>query len=154
MLPSLRQLLSILFLTALTALTAQDSYQQLIPAAGEVTLADGSTYYWSLGDVFADDLTGGSVLVISGVREDLARQHGIRLIGNPTPALTRLEVTTPLPLRYRLNDLTGRTLLSSEVREAHSYAIDLSGLVPQLYLLSVFSGANGRLLATYRVRKQ
>ncbi len=135
-------------------LTAQNTYQQLLPAANNGTAADGTNYTWSLGDVFADDVTGSQAIIISRVEENLAALHGLRLLGNPTEALTRLEVSTPLDLSYRVYDLNGRLLMTQAAGRAERYDIDLGQLPANVYLLSVFTTEGHRLMATYRIRKR
>lgn len=63
-----------IFLTLLltNSLGAQSTYQQLLPAGNDVITASGKQVTWSLGDVFADDVTGSQAIIISKVDNNLA----------------------------------------------------------------------------------
>lgn len=148
------RLLPLFLLLAAAPLAAQSDYQQLLPAANNGTTAAGTGYTWSLGDVFADDVTGSQAIIISRVEEDLARTYGLRLLGNPTAAMTRLELNEPIGISYQIFDLNGRLLKSHDAGRALSHQLDLGELPPNLYLLAVYTTEGRRLLATYRVRKQ
>lgn len=147
-------LLTLSFLAATAALAAQNSYQHFIPAANDATLADGTRVTWSLGDVFADDVTGSQTIIISRVQENLAITHGLRLLGNPTAAISRLELTDPVAISYQVYDLQGRLLISKDAGRVERYDVNLGQLPAQTYLLSVFTSEGKRLMATYRIQKQ
>lgn len=135
------------------SLMAQNTYQQLLPAGNDVTTSSGIQVTWSLGDVFADDVTGTQAIILSKVEENLALTYGLRLIGNPTRAITRLELTTLIPITYQVYNLQGQALQSKDAGQANRYDIDLGQLPPQVYLLSVFTTEGKRLMATYRIQK-
>lgn len=135
-------------------LTAQETFKQFIPAANEVTLADGAQVTWVLGDLFTDDLTGVQIIITSRSEQQLATMHGLRLLGNPTAAVTRLELTDPIPISYQLYDLQGRLLRTRDAGWGLRHEIDLGMLPAQTYLLSVFTTEGKRLMATYRIQKQ
>lgn len=135
------------------SLLAQNTYQQLLPAGNDVVTDSGIRVTWSLGDVFADDVTGSQAIILSKVEENLAITHGLRLIGNPTRNITRLELTTLIPITYQLYNLEGRALQSENAGQALRHDIDLRPLPPQVYLLSVFTTEGKRLMATYRIQK-
>ena len=148
-------LLLIICLVISTGLvSAQNTYQQLLPAASNDTTTNGTNYTWSLGDVFADDVTGSQAIIISRVEENLAQTYGLRLLGNPTAAITRLEMANPIPVSYQVYDLNGRLLISENVGRSIRHDVNLGELSPQIYLLSVFTTEGKHLLATFRVRKQ
>ena len=152
--PKLIKLPALLFLLSLGTLTAQETFKQFVPAANEVTLADGSQVTWSLGDLFTDDLTGVQIIITSQSEQQLAQLHGLRLLGNPTAAITRLELTDPIPISYQLYDLQGRVLRTRDAGRALRHDIDLGLLPAQTYLLSVFTTEGKSLMATYRIQKQ
>lgn len=135
------------------SLLAQNTYQQLLPAGNDVVTDSGLRVTWSLGDVFADDVTGSQAIILSKVEESLALTYGLRLIGNPTASTTRLELTTPVPITYQVYNLEGRALRSENVGLAERHDIDLGQLPPQVYLLSVFTTEGKRLMASYRIQK-
>ncbi|WP_020567569.1 T9SS type A sorting domain-containing protein [Neolewinella persica] len=151
--PKLTTFLVLLLFFSLGTLTAQETFRQFVPAANEVSLADGTEVTWSLGDLFADDLTGVQIIITSQSEQQLAHLYGLRLLGNPTAAITRLELTDPLPISYQLYDLQGRVLLTQDAGRAMRHDIDLGMLPAQTYLLSVFTTEGKRLLATYRIQK-
>ncbi|MFT6001014.1 MAG: hypothetical protein ACI81P_003480 [Neolewinella sp.] len=150
----LTRLPMLLFFLSLGTLTAQETFKQFVPAANEVTLADGSQVTWSLGDLFPDDLTGVQIIITSQSEQQLAHLHGLRLLGNPTAAITRLELTDPIPISYQLYDLQGRVLRTRDAGRALRHDIDLGMLPAQTYLLSVFTTEGKSLMATYRIQKQ
>lgn len=152
--PITRILFALFLLLGNAMLTAQNSYQQFIPAANDVTIAGGTRVTWSLGDVFADDVTGSQTIIISRVREDLANRHGLRLLGNPTAAISRLELTEPIAISYQLYDLQGRLLLSKDAGHADRHDVNLGPFPAQIYLLSVFITDGKQLMATYRIQKR
>lgn len=147
-------LITLCLVLSSASILAQNTYQQLLPAANNGTTATGINYTWSLGDVFADDVTGSQTIIISRTEENLALTHGLRLIGNPTAAITRLELSDPIPVSYQVYDLNGRLLFSQDAGRAIRHDVDLGALPPQIYLLSVFTTEGKHLMATYRVRKQ
>lgn len=153
MLPA-KQFLTIALVLWAIAASAQNTYQQLLPAGNDAITTSGDRFTWSLGDVFADDVTGSQAIIISRVEENLALTHGLRLAGNPTAAITRLELTEPIAISYQIYDLTGRLLRTKDAGQSDNHLIDL-GLFPAgTYLLSVYTTAGKQLMATYRVRKQ
>jgi hypothetical protein len=150
----LTRLPMLLFFLSLGTLTAQETFKQFVPAANEVTLADGSQVTWSLGDLFPDDLTGVQIIITSQSEQQLAHLHGLRLLGNPTAAITRLELTDPIPISYQLYDLQGRVLRTRDAGRALRHDIDDVVVPAQTYLLSVFTTEGKSLMATYRIQKQ
>jgi hypothetical protein len=152
--PKLNRLLALLLFFSSGTLAAQETFKQFVPAANEVTLADGDLVTWSLGDLYTDDLTGVQIIITSQSEQQLALLHGLRLLGNPTAAITRLELTDPIPISYQLYDLQGRVLRTQDAGRALRYDINLGMLPAQTYLLSVFTTEGKRLMATYRIQKQ
>lgn len=150
----MRILFLLLCLLITTATTAQ---QQLLSATNAAVLADGETYSWALGDVFANGQAGSQVaVVVTGTEHFTPFQTAldVSLLGNPTNEQINIQFSEPIAIQYRLLAADGKLLKTAVYdRPQLNCQINIEALPAQVYFLQIVTldGKSGR---TLRVVKQ